>query len=245
MREELRNCAKYSFHPFGYLHIRVNSCTGRSLMSPFLSSLKLILGNSFQVSVIRIEYARYSCEYRIRKASQEYFKALPSLIFLPLSLTVTVQWFYLCVQPNTELALAALRFLRSTHSVRYFPFRGEWRLRSKRNLESSSYRAKYPDVRTKPNQLHLLIIRQKSERRRNLRILSKWKLRMKSTHPSQSRPPYTFTYVKKSTKISLPDSIVIIIATSIRCELQMLRIYFLASVWGSKGTRPRLVPLQL
>ena len=87
-----------------------------------------------------------------------------------------------------------------------------------------------PDVSTKTNQLHILINRRKSERRRNLRILSKWKLRMKSTHPSQSRPPYTFTYVKKSTKISLPDSIVIIIATSIRCELQMLRIYFLASV---------------
>ena len=97
MREELRNCAKYSFHPFGYLHIRVNSCTGRSLLSPFLSSLKLILGNSFQVSVIRIEYARYSCEYRIRKASQEYFKALPSLIFLSLSLTVTVQGVWMCI----------------------------------------------------------------------------------------------------------------------------------------------------
>ena len=90
MREELRNCAKYSFHPFGF-YIRVNSCTGRSLLSPFLSSLKLILGNSFQVSVIRIEYGRYSCEYRIRKASQEYFKELPSLTFLSLSLTVTVQ----------------------------------------------------------------------------------------------------------------------------------------------------------
>ena len=141
--------------------------------------------------------------------------------------------------------LPALEILRSSHTMCYFPFRGEWRLRSKRNLESSSCPAKYPDVSTKPNQLHLLIIRRKSERRRNLRILSKWKLRMKSTHPSQSRPPYTFTYVKKSTKISLPDSIVIIIATSIRCELQMLRIYFLASVWGSKGTRPRLVPLQL
>ena len=83
-------------------------------------------------------------------------------------------------------------------------------------------------MRAKTNQLHLLIIRRKSERRRNLRILSKWKLRMKSTHPSQSRPPYTFTYVKKSTKISLPDSIVIIIATSIRCELQMLRNLFLS-----------------
>ena len=33
---------------------------------------------------------------------------------------------------------------------------------------------------------------------------------------------------KKSTKISLPDSIVIIIATSIRCELQMLRNLFLS-----------------
>ena len=124
--------------------------------------------------------------------------------------------------------LPALEILRSSHTMCYFPFRGEWRLRSKRNLESSSCPAKYPDVSTKPNQLHLLIIRRKSERRRNLRILSKWKLRMKSTHPSQSRPPYTFTYVKKSTKISLPDSIVIIIATSIRCELQMLGNLFLS-----------------
>ena len=66
-------------------------------MSPFLSSLKLILGNSFQVSVIRTEYARYSCEYRIRKASQEYFKTLPSLIFLPPSLTVTVQGVLICI----------------------------------------------------------------------------------------------------------------------------------------------------
>ena len=130
MREELRNCAKYSFHPFGYLHIRVNSCTGRSLLSPFLSSLKLILGNSFQVSVIRIEYARYSCEYRIRKASQEYFKALASLIFLPLSLTITVQEVSVCVPHSIafvfpSLNLTALEILRSTHSVRYFPFRGE------------------------------------------------------------------------------------------------------------------------
>jgi len=131
--------------PFGYLHIRVNSCTGRSLLSPFLSSLKLILGNSFQVSVIRIEYARYSCEYRIRKASQEYFKALPSLIFLPLSLKLTVQGVWMCipqcavfpvVEPYSteslclrpsfvDLSLTALRFLRSTHLVYCFPFRGE------------------------------------------------------------------------------------------------------------------------
>ena len=105
MREELRNCAKHSFHPFGYLHIRVNSCTGRSLLSPFLSSLKLILGNSFQVSVIRIEYDRYSCEYRIRKASQEYFKSLPSLIFLSLSLTVTVQGVLMCIPQIAVLPL--------------------------------------------------------------------------------------------------------------------------------------------
>ena len=57
-----------------------------------------------------------------------------------------------------------------------------------------------PDVSTKINQLHFLINKRKIERRRNLRILSKWKLRMKSTHPSQSRPPYTFTYVKKEYK---------------------------------------------
>ena len=145
MREELRNCAKHSFHPFGYLHIRVNSCTGRSLLSPFLSSLKLILGNSFQVSVIRIEYARYSCEYRIRKASQEYFKALPSLIFLFLSLNSTVQGVWMCIPQSAvfpswnlttlrvfvcvlsfiALFLTALRFLGSAHSVRYFRFRGE------------------------------------------------------------------------------------------------------------------------
>ena len=91
--------------PFGYLHIRVNSCTGRSLLSPFLSSLKLILGNSFQVSVIRIEYARYSCEYRIRKASQEYFKALPSLIFLPPSLNSTVQRVLMFIPQSAVLPL--------------------------------------------------------------------------------------------------------------------------------------------
>ena len=129
MREELRNCAKYSFHPFGYLHIRVNSCTGRSLLSPFLSSLKLILGNSFQVSVIRIEYARYSCEYRIRKAFQEYFKALPSLIFLPLSLGPTMQGVLMCIPQNAvfffpSLSLTELEILRSTHSLCWFPL---WR----------------------------------------------------------------------------------------------------------------------
>ena len=111
MREELRNCAKYSFHPFGYLHIRVNSCTGRSLLSPFLSSLKLILGNSFQVSVIRIEYDRYSCEYRIRKASQEYFAVLSSLIFLSLSLNLTVQGVLMCLPLS-----AALPFLNQSKS---------------------------------------------------------------------------------------------------------------------------------
>ena len=83
----------------------MNSCTGRSLLSPFLSSLKLILGNSFQVSVIRIEYARYSCEYRIRKASQEYFTALPSLIFLSLSLTLTVQGVWMCIPQSAVLPL--------------------------------------------------------------------------------------------------------------------------------------------
>ena len=112
MREELRNCAKYSFHPFGYLHIRVNSCTGRSLQSPFLSSLKLILGNSFQVSVIRIEYARYSCEYRIRKASQEYFKTLPSLIFLFLSLNSTVQGVWMCIPQSAVFPSWNLTTLR-------------------------------------------------------------------------------------------------------------------------------------
>ncbi len=112
MREELRNCAKYSFHPFGYLHIRVNSCTGRSLLSPFLSSLKLILGNSFQVSVIRIEYDRYSCEYRIRKAFQEYFKVLPSLIFLPLSLNPTVQGVLMCLPLSAALSFLSPQLLQ-------------------------------------------------------------------------------------------------------------------------------------
>ena len=74
-----------------------------------------------------------------------------------------------CSLPS--LNLSALKKLGSTHSVRYFPFRGEWRLRSKQNLESSSCPAKYPDVSTKTNQLHLLINRRKTERRRNLRIL--------------------------------------------------------------------------
>ena len=120
--------------------------------------------------------------------------------FLPLSLTVTVQGFYMCVPPNTELALAALRFLRSTHSVPFFPFGGEWRLRSKRNLESTLYQSEIPWCEHETQPVHLLINRRRSERRRNLRILSKWKLRMKSTHPSQSRPPYTFTYVKKEYK---------------------------------------------
>ena len=113
MREELRNCAKYSFHPFGYLHIRVNSCTGRSLLSPFLSSLKLILGNSFQVSVIRIEYARYSCEYRIRKASQEYLNTFPSLIFLPLSLNPTVQGVFVCIPHSVAFAFPSLEPFRT------------------------------------------------------------------------------------------------------------------------------------
>ena len=111
--------AKYSFHPFGYLHIRVNSCTGRSLLSPFLSSLKLILGNSFQVSVIRIEYARYSCEYRIRKASQEYFKVLPSLIFLFLSLTYTVQGVWMCIPQSAVFPLVEPY---STESLYLRPF---------------------------------------------------------------------------------------------------------------------------
>ena len=113
MREELRNCAKYSFHPFGYLHIRVNSCTGRSLLSPFLSSLKLILGNSFQVSVIRIEYARYSCEYRIRKASQEYLNTFPSLIFLPLSLNPTVQGVLMCIPHSVAFVFSTLEPFRT------------------------------------------------------------------------------------------------------------------------------------
>ena len=39
---------------------------------------------------------------------------------------------------------------------------------------------------------------------------------------------YIYLCKKKSTKISLPDSIVIIIATSIRCELQMLGNLFLS-----------------
>ena len=119
--------AKYSFHPFGYLYIRVNSCTGRSLLSPFLSSLKLILGKSFQVSVIRIEYARYSCEYRIRKASQEYSNALPPSTFLPLSLSPTVLGVLICIPQSAlflfpSLNLTALKILRSPHKVCYFPF---------------------------------------------------------------------------------------------------------------------------
>ena len=113
MREELRNCAKYSFHPFGYLHIRVNSCTGRSLLSPFLSSLKLILGNSFQVSVIRIEYARYSCEYRIRKASQEYLNTFPSLIFLPLSLNPRVLGVLMCIPHSVAFVFPTLEPFRT------------------------------------------------------------------------------------------------------------------------------------
>ena len=117
MREELRNCAKYSFHPFGYLHIRVNSCTGRSLLSPFLSSLKLILGNSFQVSVIRIEYGRYSCEYRIRKASHEYFKVLPSLIFLPLSLKLTTQGVLMCIPQSAALSLVEPYSIRNSEDL--------------------------------------------------------------------------------------------------------------------------------
>ena len=112
MREKRIYLLNIPFHPFGYLHIRVNSCTGRSLLSPFLSSLKLILGNSFQVSVIRIEYARYSCEYRIRKASQEYFKALPSLIFLPPSLNSTVQGVWMCIPQSAVFPSLNLTTLR-------------------------------------------------------------------------------------------------------------------------------------
>ena len=127
MREELRNCAKYSFHPFRYLHIRVNSCTGRSLLSPFLSSLKLILGNSFQVSVIRIEYARYSCEYRIRKASQEYLNTFPSLIFLPLSSTLTVQGVLMCIPQSAALSLVEPYSTRNTEGHPLRPLFPIWR----------------------------------------------------------------------------------------------------------------------
>ena len=91
----------------------MNSCTGRSLLSPFLSSLKLILGNSFQVSVIRIEYARYSCEYRIRKASQEYLNALLTLIFLPLSLDPTVQGVLMCIPHSVAFAFPSLEPFRA------------------------------------------------------------------------------------------------------------------------------------
>ena len=103
----------------------MNSCTGRSLLSPFLSSLKLILGNSFQVSVIRIEYARYSCEYRIRKSSQEYFKALLFLIFLSLSLTVTAQGVWMCIPQSVVFPLVEPYSIRNSedlpHSVLFPP----------------------------------------------------------------------------------------------------------------------------
>ena len=144
----------------------MNSCTGRSLLSPFLSSLKLILGNSFQVSVIRIEYARYSCEYRIRKSSQEYFKALPSLIFLPLSLNPTVQGVLMCIPQSAVLPLVEPFRTKNSeehHSVYCFPFRGEWRLRNTRKQESSSYPAKFLMWGPEPTSYTYLLIGEKSK----------------------------------------------------------------------------------
>ena len=139
----------------------MNSCTGRSLLSPFLSSLKLILGNSFQVSVIRIEYARYSCEYRIRKASQEYFKALPSLIFLSLSLTGTVQRVLMCIPLSAVLPLVKPYSARNTeehplHSL--FPIWRRVKTQKHAKFRKTSCPAKKTDVRTKTNQLHFLIV---------------------------------------------------------------------------------------
>ena len=146
----------------------MNSCTGRSLQSPFLSSLKLILGNSFQVSVIRIEYARYSCEYRIRKASQEYFKTLPSLIFLFLSLNSTVQGVWMCIPQSAvfpswnlttlrvfvcvlsfiALFLTALRFLGSAHSAAIFASEASEDSEVREDKKALSVEAQSPDVST-------------------------------------------------------------------------------------------------
>ena len=58
---------------FGYLHNSDNSCTGLSLRSQFLSTLKLPLGNKFPEAVIRFEYTRYYCYYRIQTLVNSYF----------------------------------------------------------------------------------------------------------------------------------------------------------------------------
>ena len=132
----------------------MNSCTGRSLLSPFLSSLKLILGNSFQVSVIRIEYARYSCEYRIRKASQEYFKVLPSLIFLPPSLNHTVQGVWICIPLSAALPLIEPYSTRNTeeHSLRsLFPIWRRVKTQKHAKTRNTNCRSEIPNVSTKTN----------------------------------------------------------------------------------------------
>ena len=59
---------------FGYLHNSDNSCTGLSLRSQFLSTLKLPLGNKFLEAVIRFEYTRYYCYYRIQNQVNSFFE---------------------------------------------------------------------------------------------------------------------------------------------------------------------------
>ena len=56
----------------GYLHDSDNSCTGVSLTSHHLSSLKVTLGNKFPESLIRIDYTRYYYYHRIRGVLRFY-----------------------------------------------------------------------------------------------------------------------------------------------------------------------------
>ena len=128
-----------------------------------------------------------------------------SLLQLSLSSTLTLLEVSFCIPHSAvfffpSLSLTELEILRSTHSLCLFPLWRRVKTLKLAKTRKNPLQKRISDVSTKTNQLHLLINRKKSERRRNLRILSKWKLRMKSTHPAQFRPPYTFTYVKKEYK---------------------------------------------
>ena len=56
----------------GILYSSDNSCTGVSLASHHLSSLKVTLGNKFPESLIRIDYTRYYYYHRIRGVLRFY-----------------------------------------------------------------------------------------------------------------------------------------------------------------------------
>ena len=80
------------------------------------------------------------------KAQKNLRSSLLQLSFLsPWPLQCREFWcVFHYVQLCPSLNLTALEILRSTHSVPFFPFGGEWRLRSKRNLESTLYQSEIP-----------------------------------------------------------------------------------------------------